>query len=627
MHLSANSLLQGGKYRIVKVLGQGGFGITYLAMQSGLERKVAIKEFFMKDLCNRDETTSHVSVGSAGSVDMVERFKAKFQKETRNIASLNHPNIVRIIDVFEENSTAYYVMEYAEGGSLADRVKQQGHLSEYIAKRYILQVADALAYIHRQKMNHLDVKPANIIVNDKDEAVLIDFGMSKQYDAATGNQTSTTPVGISECYAPMEQYKQGGVGEFSPETDVYSLGATFFKLLTGVTPPSALDLIQDGFPLEELKKRSISQKVINVISQAMAGLKKDRMKDVQTFIDGLKGTPSNTSNVSEPNNDDEATVLNDDKHQHEAEVRAKAEAERKAHEQAERERKEEEECRRKEQEERERKKQDQRLPKIVLCVILGIVAIGALIVWNALMVWNISKSGNSTLTFTVNGVSFEMMPVAGGTFSMGATKSMDSDAYDSESPVHDVKLNEYYIGKTEVTQALWLAVMGSNPSYFKGDNLPVENVSWNECQKFIKKLNEKTGKTFRLPTEAEWEYAARGGDSSRGYKYSGSNNIDAVAWYEGNAKSKTHPVGTNQPNELGIYDMSGNVWEWCSDWYGNYSSKAQTNPKGAASGYNRVNRGGSWDFYARNCRSTRRSNFSPDNRNSDVGFRLVLQVQ
>ena len=388
--LKEGTLLQGGKYRIVKILGQGGFGITYLALQSGLERKVAIKEFFMKDLCNRDEATSYVSVGSSGSVDMVERFKAKFLKEARNIAHLNHPYIVRIHDIFEENGTAYYVMEYAGNGSLADRVKQQGHLSESVAKRYILQVANALAYVHSQKMNHLDVKPANIMLSETDDAILIDFGMSKQYDAVTGNQTSTTPVGISEGYAPMEQYKQGGVGEFSPETDVYSLGATFFKLLTGITPPSALDLIQDGLPIEELKKRSISQKAINVISQAMAGLKKDRMKDVQTFINGLKGTLSNTSTVSESNSDDEATVLIVDKHNQEAEARAKAEAERKACGQAERKRKKEEERRRKELEERERQKQDQRSNKILLWSILGIIAIGALIVWIT------SRSGNTS---------------------------------------------------------------------------------------------------------------------------------------------------------------------------------------------------------------------------------------
>ena len=170
--LSPNTFLQGGRYKILKVLGQGGFGITYLAMQSGLERKVAIKEFFMKELCDRDESTSHVTLGTSGICETVNRFREKFLKEARNIARLNHPNIVRIIDVFEENGTAYYVMEYAGKSSLAETIKQKGCLAEPVAKRYILQVAEALRYIHQQKMNHLDVKPANIMINEKDEAVL-----------------------------------------------------------------------------------------------------------------------------------------------------------------------------------------------------------------------------------------------------------------------------------------------------------------------------------------------------------------------------------------------------------------------------------------------------------------------
>ena len=228
-------------------------------------------------------------------------------------------------------------------------------------------------------------------------------------------------------------------------------------------------------------------------------------------------------------------------------------------------------------------------------------------------------------TFYANGVSFEMVEVRGGTFRMGATSEQGSDAWDDEKPVHSVTLSEYYIGKTEVTQALWKAVMGSNPSSFKGDNLPVECVSWNDCQEFIRKLNSLTGQKFRLPTEAEWEFACRGGNNSRGYKYSGSNYIDNVAWYDGNSGKKTHPVGTKLPNELGIYDMTGNVWEWCSDWYGRkYSSGAQTNPKGPYDGSYRVDRGSSWDGNARCYRSSGRFCNSPGHYRYCHGFRLSL---
>ena len=226
--------------------------------------------------------------------------------------------------------------------------------------------------------------------------------------------------------------------------------------------------------------------------------------------------------------------------------------------------------------------------------------------------------------FTVNGVSFEMVHVEGGTFRMGATSEQEENAYDSEKPVHSVTLSSYYIGKTEVTQALWQAVMGSNPSYFKGSALPVESVSWNDCQEFIQKLNSLTGRNFRFPTSAEWEFACRGGNNSRGYKYSGSNNLANVAWYDDNSDGQTHPVATKAPNELGIYDMSGNVWEWCGDWYANYTSNSQTNPKGPQSGSLRVDRGGSWGSLARRCRSSFRGGDRPTFRFNLLGLRLAL---
>ena len=246
---------------------------------------------------------------------------------------------------------------------------------------------------------------------------------------------------------------------------------------------------------------------------------------------------------------------------------------------------------------------------------------------------NVSQSGGDRSvafasgreTITVNGVSFDMIKVEGGTFTMGATSEQGYDACDSEKPAHQVTLSDYYIGETEVTQALWQAVMGNNPCSFIGKYNPVESVSWNDCQEFIRKLNSLTGRTFRLPTEAEWEFAARGGNESKGYKYSGSNSIDNVAWYTSNSGSKTHAVKTKSPNELGIYDMSGNVCEWCQDRYGSYSSNAHTNPKGPSSGSYRVLRGGSWLNYAWDCRVSYRDYGSPGYYRYDFyGLRLVL---
>ncbi|MDR2125724.1 MAG: formylglycine-generating enzyme family protein [Prevotellaceae bacterium] len=224
----------------------------------------------------------------------------------------------------------------------------------------------------------------------------------------------------------------------------------------------------------------------------------------------------------------------------------------------------------------------------------------------------------------------EMVFVQGGTFTMGCTTEQGGDCKSNEKPAHEVTLSDYYIGKYEVTQAQWKEVMGDNPSEFSGcNNCPVEYVSWNEVQKFIHKLNANTDKNYRLPTEAEWEYAARGGNRSGNYKYSGSNNVGTVAWFGNNSERKTHPVGQKKANELGIYDMSGNVREWCSDWYrGDYYVKSPpTNPAGDSSGSHRVDRGGGWRYNAGSVRVSNRNSDDPDSHDNFLGFRLACSVK
>jgi formylglycine-generating enzyme required for sulfatase activity len=214
----------------------------------------------------------------------------------------------------------------------------------------------------------------------------------------------------------------------------------------------------------------------------------------------------------------------------------------------------------------------------------------------------------------------QMVFVQGGSFMMGSNEGSDV-----EKPVHKVTLSDFYIGKFQVTQAQWKAIMGDNPSAFIGDDHLVEKVSWNDVQEFIKKLNEKTGQKYRLPTEAEWEYAALGGQKSRGFKYAGSDNLNEVAWYDENSGSKTHPVGQKKPNELGLYDMSGNVYEWCADWYGSdyYKNSPKNNPTGPVNGSSRVMRGGSWYSRADRCRVSSRGSCTPDFRCYFIGFRLL----
>lgn len=286
--LQPGTLLQNGKYRVLEVLGKGGFGITYLAEQVMLQRKVAIKEFFLQEFCGRDEATLHMTIGTASARETVDTYRDKFLKEARNLATLKHPNIVSVFDVFLENNTAYYAMDYIEGGSLSARVKAFGYLPEPMATRLITEVASALAFIHDRNMMHLDVKPGNIMLDANNTAVLIDFGLSKQYDIESGNQTSTTPIGITDGYAPIEQYRRGGVSSFSPETDIYALGATFFYMLTGITPPCAADINEYGVPVGELQAKGVSPRTINVICSAMKSRKSDRMKDARSFVSCLQ---------------------------------------------------------------------------------------------------------------------------------------------------------------------------------------------------------------------------------------------------------------------------------------------------------------------------------------------------
>ena len=312
--LSPGTFLRHDSYRIEKVLGQGGFGITYLATDVNLDRQVAIKEFFPKDYCDRNGDTSFVTLGTVNTKDFVEKLKGKFLKEARNIAKFDNPGIIKIHAAFEENNTAYYVMDFIDGTSLSDIVKKEGPIPEQKALEYIRKVGNALDYVHARKINHLDVKPANIMVRRGDDMpILIDFGLSKQYDSE-GHQTSTTPTGISHGFAPMEQYNDGGVREFSPQTDLYSLAATLYYILTGVTPPQAPKLIEDelNFP------PGVPAYLVPILTRAMSPSRKKRHETVASFLleidNARNAAPKEEEKQEEP--EDEATQIAPVQHHH-----------------------------------------------------------------------------------------------------------------------------------------------------------------------------------------------------------------------------------------------------------------------------------------------------------------------
>ena len=509
-------------YTIEKVLGQGGFGITYKVSANlkvdnvTIRTHFAIKEFFMSEACERDE---HNSICYSSPVkDKVEESRKDFLAEAQrlNKISLEHPNIIHVNEVFEANNTVYYVMEYLDAGSLRDYVRKQGALSEQEALAIMVPIMQAVEYLHQHKMSHLDVKPDNVMLKEDPETgetipVLIDFGLSKHYDK-NGKPTSTVRVsGFSDGYAPVEQYT--GIYFFTPQADVYALAATLYYALVGKDPVIASEQTEEKI-LKNLPK-GISDSVKKTILSSMKMQKEERCPSVSIMLADLSA--SSVENAQSDQNENLTKKSNE------------TQVIKKTH-----------------------KKHSMRIAWSVAGII-GLVAV----VWMAIMVFrdisDKTQSFNEELAIPVNSnVYVELVKVEVGSFNMGATSEMENP-YEDEKPIHRVTLtNNYYIGKYEVTQALWQAVMGSNPSCFKGDDLPVERVSWNDCQDFISKLNAMTGKRFRLPTEAEWEYAARGGKKSRGYQYSGSNTLGDVAWYGDNSGSKTHAVGTKQPNELGI---------------------------------------------------------------------------
>lgn len=433
----------------------------------------------------------------------------------------------------------------------------------------------------------MDIKPANIMVGKEGNAFLLDFGSSKQIDKEHQGTTSSAFT-LTPGYAPPEQV-DADISRIGPWTDLYGLGATLYDVLTGYNPPSMSEILEDGekafiFP------ETISSQTRRLICWLMApkrGMRPCSVEEVKAWLD----TPDEPTGPETPSgdkeDDDETTFGPDD---------SKEPAPKPVYP----------------------KPQSKNERKPSLYVIGGIIASVILLV--LLFGWKSTGCSNSGKNAILQNLINNMVFVEGGTFTMGDNWE---EADDDERPVHNVTLSSFSIGKYEVTQEEWEAVMGSNPSGYKGAKRPVETVTWTDCQKFIKKLNSKTGKNFRLPTEAEWEFAAKGGNKSRGFMYAGYIGIDQVAWYEGNSDNQSHVVGTKSPNELGIYDMTGNVWEWCQDWYGEYSNESQTNPTGPASGEYRVGRGGSLVSPAPNCRVTYRAIFSPDSCGNLLGLRLV----
>ena len=580
------------RYEIIRKLGQGSFGAVYLANDLKMEMHKVLK--VIPEVISNDK-----------------KAMVLLRKEASIMAKLNHKNIVRVYDFHDNGDINYIDMEYVDGQSLADLLLKapENKLPEEEVKKYALQIAEGLAYAHNQRVIHKDIKPQNIMRTNDGTIKLMDFGIAETVHSSMSRLKNTGSSGTLVYMSP-EQLRGKDVGK---ESDIYSLGATLYELLTGNPPFYQGDITYQIINETPKPITGVSQQMNRVVLKCLEKDLRKRFGNCKELYDALKNPEKFLKNKT-------AKI----KEQHESATSKSDHISENAG----------------------GKKRHRWVLWTILLIVIGAGA-AYYIVNAAYYIVNKEKVQTTLYTDTAQNLNLEMVAVKGGTFQMGS-----NDGDDNEKPVHSVTLSNYYIGKYEVTQKLWKAVMGNNPSHFKGDNLPVENVSWNDVQAFLRKLNQITGKHYRLPTEAEWEYAARGGSLSPagrgaggGQKYSGSNNLDEVAWYWKNSGNKllsgdwnwstielnnckTHTVGTKTPNELGIYDMSGNVWEWCNDWYSRkyYKKSAGTNPQGPSSDSFRVLRGGGWKSTAHGCRVANRYYWEPYDREKKIGFRLALSV-
>lgn len=750
VQLSKGTLLSGGKYIIESILGQGGFGITYKAVLKtkineslgsvDVEFNVAIKEFFYQDYCSRGSDSNTISI-TGSQANMFGEFKKKLIKEAHILSSLRHPNIVDVLEVFEENNTAYIVMKYIAGKSLKEILEEQGALPESQAIDIIRQISDALVTVHDKNILHLDIKPSNILIEkNTGKAYLIDFGASKRYDGTSKSETSFTPAARSKGYAPPEQYLEGGVSLFSASTDVYALGACFYKLVTNVTPPESLAIYNDLAELQPPRSISpmLSRRTESVILRALQLKRNLRYQSIPDFLNDLSVQTDGTrvENIherskvdSEPiqpppisqkvKNDTETTTIKPARSiPHwistiggaltyviakfaifEGEMnfvvgviafavgslltsilinlfnsRKNSELEKGSpspHPVS---------LPNQQQNGLQKASRFSRLwknNKVTIIVFLSIFFISLIIavVTKGPSAEELEQLRQDSISAVLFPLTNELIEIQGAEFVMG-----NSNGYDDEKPVHKVSLSSFGISPTEVTVGQFNAFVQESgyvtdaerkgsatyiengKSESKGDinwrhdeqgnlrdtwqhDYPVIRVSWNDATAFCKWLSERTGYNYRLPSEAEMEYVAGNGTNYTKYSWGAEepgvndkleNLADMTAkdqfpdwevfdnYNDGYVFSA--PVGSFKSNKFGIHDLSGNVMEWCYDWYDAeyYADSPYGDPLGPSSGSYKAIRGGAWvSKPAGAILCFRIGNKAREDCDYDLGFRVV----
>jgi eukaryotic-like serine/threonine-protein kinase len=590
-----------GKYRIEALVGIGGMGAVYGAYHLNLNRRVAFKIF-----------QPNLAVKNPGALQL-------FEQEGQMAARLVHENIVTTYDAGRAtDNIAYIAMEWLEGVTLEDDLEKCGTLDPERTAKLLQQICGALDEAHNNRIIHRDLKPANVMLvtrrDGQEQVKVLDFGIGKVLDSTAGAQVSR--VMGTPSYASPEQFQVGVM--IDQRSDIYSLGVVLFELLTGHlpftgvtwtelmnhhlrTPPPSLRRYRPELPaaIEQLVRRMLAkqpaqrpQQIREVSELFTCALQSGdaaviaRQPQPQSQPRPPKPSPpASTASVSALIADDEETKI---RFVPPASVSSPV---------------------------RTRK-------PVIIGAIVTVALLALLGSW--LISHRTSSGGAASLSsFTENlgnNVKLEMVALPGGSFTMG------SNDHDDEKPPHQITLSPFSIGRYEVTQAQYQAVMGNDPSRFTGNDRPVEHVSWNDAVEFCQKVSNKTGRTYRLPTEAEWEYACRAGSTTQYSFGDDSDQLDQYACYIKNAVSfRTNPVGEKKPNAFGLYDMHGNVWEWCQDWYDQnyYQQSPRNDPPGPAAGTSRVLRGGSWNYVDILCRSAGRLNVEPDTRSVNNGFRVV----
>ena len=560
IHQFKSGDLFNGRYQLEKLVGVGGFADVWKALDTDTNTTIALKIYTRLDDDGIDELSA----------------------EYKRMQNINHPNLLRADHFDRWDNIPYLEMKFCGGGSLDKRI---GKLTDLEAMAIIRDLSEGLKFLHQNGIIHQDIKPANVLIDEQGRYVLSDFGISSKSKTKLSKSVNIAKqnTSMTEDYAPPEKFSSKAVDRMPDKKgDIFSLGISLYELITGNLP---FDNLSTGRQLQyeniELDFSEIRDDRIRKIVAWCMQREKEKRPSASEIVNFL----NNPEHIPEPPKGRKTEQFSHSSKQ-----------------------KTDNEKPKKKNDDNEKKPFKIWLP-ILLVVLIAIIAF---------IIWLNPQPESTTETFIVNGVSFNMVKVKGNTFTMG---SSSSDADSNEKPVVQRTLSDFYIGEYEVTQRLWDAVMHSNPSSTVGDYLPVHNISWEDCQLFIQKLNQVSGRNFRLPTEAEWEYAAKYDPESETYhKYAGGSSPSSYAWYTDNSQNALHSVGTKSANALGLYDMSGNVIEWCQDIYTNYGSGNPDLGKDE-----RVLRGGYYGSSSSAVRTTSRGSCNYTVKQPAFGLRLCLQ--